>query len=73
MFDLEHDPHELHDLAHDAAYASVREELIDLLISQLYGEDLNWIEGGQLKGLPDQPYEPRPNRGLTAQRGWRFV
>jgi len=43
--------------------------LTKLLIGELYGDDLNWLKDGEPEGLPAQTYEPRPNRGLTGQRG----
>ncbi len=73
LFDLQADPYELHNLAGNLDCAPVLDELTGQLIDHLYGDDLNWLENGQLKGLPDKPFEPRANRGLTAQRGWRFM
>ena len=73
LFDLRADPHELHNLAHNPDYAPVLDELTGQLIDHLYGDDLTWLENDQLKGLPDRPYQPKPNRGLTAQRGWHFM
>lgn len=73
LFDLKDDPHELHNLAKDPDYAAVFDDLTDQLVDNLYGNDLNWLENGRLKGLTDKRFESQPNRGLTAQRGWRFM
>lgn len=69
LFDLQEDPHEMRDLAGDPAYGEVLDRLTRLLIDQLYGGDEAWVSDGELIGLPDQPFEPRPNRGLSLQRG----
>jgi arylsulfatase A-like enzyme len=73
LFDLQNDPHELHNLADDPDFSKVLEALETKLITQLYGVDLTWINNGRLGGLPDKKFVPAPNRGLTAQRGWRFM
>jgi hypothetical protein len=57
----------------DPDYAGIRQALTERLIEQLYGDDLNWIQDGELVGQPDQEYKPAPNRGLSGQRGWRFM
>ena len=69
LFDLERDPDELRDVAGDPAYADALARLTDLLVSQLYGGDEAWVQGGVLRGLPDQEYATRPNKGLSGQRG----
>ena len=73
LFDIIHDPNELNDLADDPTVADVKEKLIDKLQTYLYGSDLDWIQNGKLVGLPKPKYKQRPNRGLTAQRGLRFM
>ena len=73
LFDLERDPNELHDLGDNPDLADVRDELTQVLIAHLYGTDQDWVANGQLVGLPAREYAPEPNRGLTAQRGWRFI
>ncbi len=69
LFDLKNDPCELVDLSSDPQHAEILTRLTELLVGELYGEDEAWVEDGQLVGLPDQPYHPGPNRGLTSQRG----
>ncbi len=69
LFDLETDPYELNDLSDSSTHTDKRAELTKQLIAELYGDDLNWLDNGQLNGLPDQQAEPAPNRGLSIQRG----
>ena len=71
LFDLEADPQEMHDLAGSSATADVEERLAGLMVQNLYGSDLEWVENGRLVGEPDKPYSLPPNRGLAGQRGWR--
>ena len=74
LFDLERDPDEMNDLADDASYAEVRERLTALLVENLYGSDLEWLDGGELVGLPDREWTPEYDHDLAfgAQRGYRF-
>ncbi|MFT5369493.1 MAG: arylsulfatase [Candidatus Latescibacterota bacterium] len=69
LFDLQTDPRELNNLSASTDHANIKQQLTDQLISELYGGDENWVQDGQLVGLPDQDYEPTPNRGLSGQRG----
>jgi arylsulfatase A-like enzyme len=73
LFDLRDDPDELDDLGADPTLAEVRDRLIQELIGNIYGSDLEWIRDGDLVGLPDKAFEPRPERRLGGQRGWRFM
>ena len=72
LFDLQDDPTECHNLADDPDHMLVQEHLTQALIAEMYNGDLEWVEDGQLVGLPDQPFTFESNRGLTAQRGYRF-
>jgi len=73
LFDLSKDPKETHDLAFDDVYASRLEELEDILVSELYGNDLEWIKDGRLIGYkaPDT-YNPKIDFGLYNQRGYHW-
>ena len=71
LFDIEADPNEMHDRSDDRELAPVRERLTQLLLDELYGSDLKWVRDGGLVGVPDKKLEPRPNRELMNQRGWR--
>lgn len=71
LFDMKNDPAEMHDLAQDPACKDIQASLEQCLVQELYGTDEKWIENGKLKGEPDRPTPPEPNRGLSGQRGWR--
>ena len=73
LFDLLNDPDEMRDLAADPAHAAARERLTQAMIAEFHGGDEAWAQGGKLVGLPDRVYQPRPERGLLNQRGWRFM
>ncbi|NQT58095.1 MAG: sulfatase-like hydrolase/transferase [Bacteroidetes bacterium] len=72
LFNLKADPRELTDLSKRTEYKEVLTELSLLLIDELYGSDLDWITEDRLTGMPVEEYTFPPNRGLSAQRGWRF-
>ncbi|MCG8507868.1 MAG: sulfatase-like hydrolase/transferase [Rhodospirillales bacterium] len=72
LFDLESDPNELKDLAGDPDHAEQVGKMKELLISELYGSDLEWIADGVLTGLPSRPYRHAPNRGLGLMRGHQW-
>ncbi|HYF49043.1 MAG TPA: sulfatase-like hydrolase/transferase [Planctomycetota bacterium] len=69
LFETENDPLEQHDLASSQSHAGIRDELTQTLISELYGNDLEWLKDGRLQGLPDYEVPPRVNRSLSNQRG----
>ena len=73
LFDLEADPRECNDLAGQADCRSVQERLTRLLAENLYGEDLQWIEDGQLTGLPKREFKGVGDRNMRNQRGLRFI
>jgi arylsulfatase len=73
LFDLLDDPDELHDLAGEPAQGTRMEQMTALLVSQFYGSDLSWLRDGQLVGQPAPMHTSQPNRGLSGQRGWRFI
>jgi arylsulfatase A-like enzyme len=74
LFDLERDPDEMNDVADDASYWEVRQRLSKLLMDNLYGSDLEWLDGDRLVGLPDREWTPAYDHdlGFSAQRGYRF-
>ncbi|MFN3225137.1 MAG: sulfatase-like hydrolase/transferase [Hyphomicrobiales bacterium] len=69
LFDLVTDPHETRDLAGDPAHAARLNQMTELLATEIYGEDADWLEGVTLKGRPEQPFEWRPTKSLRTQRG----
>lgn len=72
LFDMENDPKETHDLSQDPALAAVRSELEQLLVSQLYGKDLEWIQDGRLVGFQAPEYKEKADYGLYNQRGYHW-
>jgi arylsulfatase A-like enzyme len=69
LFDLDADPNETNNLAECPEHAGIKAQLVKTLIGELYGTDLDWLQNGELIGLPDEPFQPGPNRDLTIQRG----
>ncbi len=69
LFDLNDDPKELVDLAGNPAHAETLARLQNVLISEMYGVDLDWIENGKLVGKSDRIYRWAPHRSLNSQRG----
>jgi arylsulfatase A-like enzyme len=72
LFDLVRDPKELVDCAAHADYQTIRQQLESILVSQLYGDDLNWVHQGKLQGFaaPTAPF--KADRGMSGQRGLHF-
>lgn len=71
LFDLKNDPKELKDLADDTESSSLLETLKKELAGELYDSDLEWLEGGEFRGLPEHQEDPPPAFGLRGQRGLR--
>lgn len=73
LFDLSTDPREIYDLAESTDHSTVLKKLSDILISNLYGSDLEWVIDGQLVGFPEKPLPESTDRKLGGQRGIRFI
>ena len=73
LFDLELDPDETHDLSGNGANGEAQERLTRLLVENMYGSDLDWLDGDGLVGLPDRVPKHEPDPGLRKQRGLRFM
>lgn len=69
LFDVATDPQEMVNLADDPSFNDVKQNLTDLLVSELYGSDQAWVIDGNLTGMPAQTFRPGPNRGLSLVRG----
>ena len=70
LFDMSRDSKELYDLSSDPKYTKVKEELLEILIENIYGDDLTWLTDGALTGIPEPAEDffiPKP--GLDMQRG----
>ena len=72
LFDLESDPRETHDLSSSPEHADQLQSLKSLLLDNLLGTDLEWVQDGELIGLPDIEFQPGPIHHLGGQRGIRF-
>lgn len=72
LFDLENDIRELHNLYGREGYEKITDKLTSFLTDNLYGPDRNWIRDGKPEGLPEQPYERKPNYGFSNQRGYHW-
>lgn len=69
LFHMGEDPQELSDLSESPEHQGILSELTDLLLSQLYGVDEEWVQDGWLMGWPDREVTYAVNRGLNGQRG----
>lgn len=69
LFNMMDDPHEMTNLADDPTYSESLNRLKALLRNELYGGDLDWVDGDNLIGKPDRPYHWAPHRSLNSQRG----
>lgn len=72
LFDLEKDPQELHNCADEPDYSKIRDRLETYLISQLYGDDVNWAVDGKLVGCPAPDFVRKPDYGFYNQRGYHW-
>ncbi|WP_118135437.1 sulfatase-like hydrolase/transferase [Oceanicella sp. SM1341] len=72
LFDMARDPGERRNLADSPEDAGTRAELEALLLAELYGEDLDWVEDGRLTGCAAPPLTPPDERGLSGQRGLHY-
>ena len=75
LFGLQADPKELNNLANSPEHTEIQARLTNLLVDEFYGEDVNWVQGKMLVGLPDQTYTPSASRGFSGQRGiyWPYA
>ncbi|MGI9525428.1 MAG: sulfatase-like hydrolase/transferase [Hyphomicrobiaceae bacterium] len=72
LFDLESDPKELVNLAEAPDCRDVKQQLTGRLVEALYGDDVRWIDNGELVGFPTVEVVDRPNRELSGQRGLHY-
>ena len=69
LFDLQTDPRELSDLSNSMEHVTIRSALVERLLSEVYGNDLDWVREGELVGLASQAETTSPDRSLSLQRG----
>ena len=72
LFNVRQDPRECADLYGQPQHDEKVKEMKKLMISEMYGNDADFIKDGELVGLPDREYEFVPSNSLSAQRGWRL-
>ena len=74
LFDLAKDPDEMVDVADDPRYAEVRDRLTKIMVDNLYGVDLEWLDGDRLVGWPDREWSDvyELNTSHNNARGHRF-
>ena len=74
LFDLEDDPNEQNDRAEDPDYRATRESMQQRLAEHLYGADIDqgWVREGKLEGFTPPPFEAKPDRSFSGQRGLHF-
>lgn len=72
LFNLRTDPLETADLSADPECAPRLSALQETLVGELYGEDLEWVDGGQLVGAPEPEFKYAENRDLSGQRGMHW-
>ena len=69
LFNLVADPAELHDISNKPEFATHLKELQELLVHEMYGQDLEWLSNGVLVGCPEPEFAYSENRSLSGQRG----
>ncbi len=69
LFDMHADPNELVNLAGQEHCAELQMQLTETLHNELYGSDLEWLDGRTFIGLPEKTYEWHAHRHLHFQRG----
>ena len=74
LFDMVNDQEELNDRADDPDYRETRTKLEQQLADRLYGADIDrgWVKGGKLIGYTPPPFEAKPDRSFSGQRGIHF-
>ncbi|WP_299651118.1 sulfatase-like hydrolase/transferase [uncultured Jannaschia sp.] len=72
LFDMIDDPEERQDLSDAPEMSEKLRELRERLRSNLYGSDLELLDGEQFVGLPEPTLPAPQNRGLSGQRGVHF-
>jgi len=69
LFDTKTDPNEHVNRYDDESLCEIRQALYAYLIENLYGDDLSWIQDGQLVGFDAGTFSPAADYALYNQRG----
>ena len=72
LFDLDTDPQECTNCADDPDLGNIRSRLEAGMIAHLHSGDEDWVADGRLSGYPAEEVQPKPNRGLSGQRGLHY-
>lgn len=72
LFHIKEDPKELHDLSEIDEYQAVKEHMVNQLVGELYGTDLEWLCNGKLVGIGAKEFKAAPDFGLYNQRGYHW-
>lgn len=72
LFNLKEDPRENHDLAALEEMQEIKEKMLQQLVAEVYGSDLEWIKDGKLVGEPASEKKFKPDFGLINQRGYHW-
>lgn len=72
LFDAEADPNETTDLSSVPDAMPHLERLSRQLANELYGGDLEFLDGDSLVGTQAEPVVTKPDRGLSGQRGVHY-
>jgi arylsulfatase A-like enzyme len=72
LFDLDADTDECNDLAAAPGYRDTLETMRQLMIGELHGSDLQWLQAERLHGTSEPATVAGPDRGLSGQRGLHF-
>ena len=72
LFNKVADPQERHNLAHHSDNNEILTRLTEVLINELYGQDLDWIKGDQLLGFEAPDLKIAHDRSLFGQRGIHY-
>jgi arylsulfatase A-like enzyme len=71
LFDLDADPDELKDIYDNECCGGTIKAMKKMLLDNLWGNDHEWIQNGELVGMDAPEPKPFPNRGMSGQRGLR--
>lgn len=72
LFDLDSDPGEMDNLAARPEHAAVLQSLTRVLVQNAWGEDLHWIQDGQLVGFEPVLKPKSGDRHYGGQRGLHY-
>lgn len=73
LYNIEEDPKEKNNLALTNNAEEIKNILLNILIRELNGSDLNWIKDGKLVGIPvSQANSNKIDFGLSNQRGYHW-